>query len=444
MAYVSRVAQSGVLFPANNLPSDSKLWGLEVEKRIANLQADFQSAEVNNITRDTQLTTSYTRLDAAVTKINSILEDLGVLNDNVFGPGGLEESIANVTDVVIDPIDNTKINGLNLKAGTVLADNVVSSYVYAGSIAASQITAGTLTGFTIQTAAGGTRAKLSGSNIEFFSGLYGGGGSRVGYIQGDDGGDAGLYIISDQGEIALDSVSITLAGDTTVSNSLYVNGDFGIGGSFNPGSISSSGSVSAASGFSTSSSSYLGYISCSSVDANSLSATGNISSSAGTVSAGFNVTAGNNIYASGSNGCAGNLYGGTIQRPGLSGGGTTGASITDGGFLVRTSSSQRYKEQIEDLNIAYESILGLKPKKFKRKDEVESRGDDARYYPGFIAEDLAGTDLDIFAFYETLEDGTKRPDGIHYPELTAALVLALKHQDQLIKDLTARVEALEG
>lgn len=436
MAYVTRVAQSANIFPANNLPSDSKLWGLEVEKKITSLLSDFQTSETNNLTRDTQLMTSYTRLDAAVTKINSILDQLGVLENSVFGPGGLEDSIANVTDVVLDPIDNTKINGLNLKAGTVLADNVVSTYVYAGAIAASQITAGTLTGFTIQTQASGTRVKLSGSNIEFYSSLYNNGSQRVGYIQGDDGGDAGVYILSDQGSIALDAISITLSGDTTVSNSLQVNGDLGVGGSFSPASIStgsiySTSSITASGGFSTSATSYMGPIASGNIDAvGSVTASSNISS-------GFNVTASNNIYASGSNGCAGNLYGGTIQRPGLAGGGTTGASITDGGFLVRTSSSRRYKTEITPLSIDLADLYSVEPKTFKRIDEIEENPETARVYPGFIAEELAGTSLDKFVFYSKDEDGNLRPEGIHYPELTAALLLA-------IKDLNARVEALEG
>lgn len=170
MAYVSRSSEQASIFPPNNLPSDSQVWGQNIEKRLYNIEVNFNAAEVNNLSRDSQLISNFTRLDAAVTNINNILDDLGVLNNDVFGEGGLSDAVANVTDVVIDPVDNTKINGLNLKAGTVLADNVVSSYVYAGSIAASQITAGTLTGFTIKTAASGTRVEMGGSKIDFYYG----------------------------------------------------------------------------------------------------------------------------------------------------------------------------------------------------------------------------------------------------------------------------------
>ena len=141
--------------------------------------------------------------------------------------------------------------------------------------------------------------------------------------------------------------------------------------------------------------------------------------------------------------------GGTLGRVELDGGGTTGASINGSGNIVRTSSSERYKQDIDDLNVDYEDVLLLSPKKFRLKQEVN--GDDevkananARYYAGFIAEEIAETPLSIFVSYERLEDGTERPDGVYYAELTTALLQAIKHQDTLIKSLTERVTMLEN
>jgi hypothetical protein len=127
---------------------------------------------------------------------------------------------------------------------------------------------------------------------------------------------------------------------------------------------------------------------------------------------------------------------GTLRRSALSGGGTTGASITDGGYIVRTSSSKRYKTDIEPLKINLNDLYQVEPKTFKRIEEVEQSPETARTYPGFIAEELAGTSLDKFVFYSKDEEGNPRPEGIHYPELTAALLIA-------VKDLNARIEALE-
>lgn len=410
MAYVSRTSEQATIFPANNLPSDSQVWGQNVEKRIFNLENNLSSAEINNVARDSQLLSNYNRLDFAVSSINGILEDLGVLNDNVFGAGGLEEAIANVTDVVIDPIDTTKINGLNLKAGTVLADNVVSSYVYAGSIAASQISGGTITGVTLRTANSGPRILLNQNDIQFYddSGNYSGkidaqGDGRTGTLNIDNGGGlSGIYFWNGGSELycngpfGVAAQQLISYGQFTVTGNAVVQQDLSVGGTLSAGTFSPS-----------------------------------------SVSASGNVTAGGNVYASGSNGAAGNLYGGTIQRPGLSGGGTTGASITDGGFLVRTSSSRRYKTEIAPLSIDLDDLYAVEPKTFKRTEEVEENPEAARVYPGFIAEELAGTSLDKFVFYSNDEEGNLRPEGIHYPELTAALLLA-------IKDLNARIEALEA
>jgi len=138
------------------------------------------------------------------------------------------------------------------------------------------------------------------------------------------------------------------------------------------------------------------------------------------------------------------ISGGTITRTQLAGGGTTGASITSGGNLVRTSSSERYKADIENAEFSLEAVLQLQPKTFRLKEEVEEDPENALVYPGFIAEDIAGTDLDVFVNYENLPDGTRRPDGVRYGELTAALVSAMKQQNETIKTLEARLDALEA
>lgn len=124
------------------------------------------------------------------------------------------------------------------------------------------------------------------------------------------------------------------------------------------------------------------------------------------------------------------------------GGGTTGASIDNAGNVIRTTSSEKYKQDIEALDVNYEELLSLNPKRFRLKNEAE-KDEKARYYAGFIAEEIAQTSLTDFVAYKTNEDGTKEPDGVYYAELSAALLTAIKHQDELIKSLTDRVKALE-
>jgi hypothetical protein len=132
-----------------------------------------------------------------------------------------------------------------------------------------------------------------------------------------------------------------------------------------------------------------------------------------------------------------------LQAENHAGGGTTGASINNNGTITRTSSSERYKQDIEDLSINYEDLLSLQPKRFRLKDEAADDSE-ARYYAGFIAEEIDQTSLKDFVAYRTLEDGSVVPDGVYYGELTSALLEAIKHQDTIIKSLTERIAALEN
>jgi len=140
----------------------------------------------------------------------------------------------------------------------------------------------------------------------------------------------------------------------------------------------------------------------------------------------------------------GNLTtGGSITRTALNGGGVTGASITNTGAIVRTTSSERYKQDIQSANFVYEDILLLSPKTFRIKEEVQS-DPQARIYAGLIAEEVDQIEsLKVFVNYLNKENNTKIPDGIAYGEMVSALVSAIKHQDTLIKNLSARLSALE-
>ncbi len=142
--------------------------------------------------------------------------------------------------------------------------------------------------------------------------------------------------------------------------------------------------------------------------------------------------------------CDGRITAGTyFTSEGLSGGGTTGASINNAGSIIRTTSSARYKQDVEDAVFGYEDILALEPKTFRLKEEA-AENNNARRYAGFIAEEIAGTPLDVFVAYRTNEEGQQEPDGVYYAELTSALLSAIKHQDGMIKSLEARLDALES
>lgn len=389
------------VFPVSNLPVQTQTWGREVEKRLANLDTSFRAAEVNNVTRDSQMMTNYRRLDAAVTQLTTVANQAQqAANDAQDAVDAVEEIVNNIYVTGTETIDgavlatatvngavvvNGTLPGGKIQANTITSNEINTNYVYAGQINAGQINAGYIQGLTFATGSSGTRVEATASNITFY-GPSGAGGSISGnYLNGN------AVNISSNGYLVLNGNNIANGGLSITGGSLTAN----------DGNISSVNTISG----------------------------GTVTGTTGTFTTISNVSTPGSVVRT------------VLSADGL---GLTGASLTSSGALVRTSSSARYKQDIENLDLPYEAILDLQPKTFRRKDEVEEQGDVAKVYAGFIAEDIADSELDIFAFYKVEEDGSKTPEGVHYPELTAALLLALKHQDQLIKDLTARIEALEA
>jgi len=117
--------------------------------------------------------------------------------------------------------------------------------------------------------------------------------------------------------------------------------------------------------------------------------------------------------------------------------GTSGhrwAELHAGNGTIQTS-DQNLKQDIESLNDAELSVAAsIKSliKKFRMKDSVESKGDNARIHVGVIAQDVekvfvaAGLDPRRYSLFceDELEDGSKR-FGIRYEQLLAFVISAL-------------------
>jgi len=181
---------------------------------------------------------------------------------------------------------------------------------------------------------------------------------------------------------------------------------------------------------------------------NALSVTGRLLVGGGNGSTGLTVEDTGELLTDGAISATGTVTGGnlttggTLTRTTLNGGGTTGASINNTGQFIRTSSSQRYKQDIQDAEFVYEDVLALAPKTFRLKDEAQE-DPNSRVYGGLIAEEVDQLEsLKVFVNYQTQEDGSKIPDGIAYGEMVAALISAIKHQDARIQALEAQVQAL--
>ena len=144
------------------------------------------------------------------------------------------------------------------------------------------------------------------------------------------------------------------------------------------------------------------------------------------------------------------------------------------GIMYRSTSSARYKQDIQPLGLAADAILGAEPVRFHDRGEVKryAAGEtwvkevpvltasgkqsvkdgkpvtekidvpypEPRWIPGFIAEQLHDAGLGIFVQYD--EQG--RPDAISDSRLIAPAISLLRDHNDRLADLTARLTTLEG
>ena len=133
----------------------------------------------------------------------------------------------------------------------------------------------------------------------------------------------------------------------------------------------------------------------------------------------------------------------TVYHPGTSTG-SANARITGGGLItIATSSSRRYKEQIEDYAPDVEGVLALQPRSWAPKDEDPDLTLTANgRYVGFIAEEVHDLGLTDLVVYNEDEYGTPRPDGLNYDRFAAAQQVVLVDHDARIKELEEQVALL--
>jgi len=107
------------------------------------------------------------------------------------------------------------------------------------------------------------------------------------------------------------------------------------------------------------------------------------------------------------------------------------------GLLARSTSSLRYKVDVQPQVIPLESILALEAKSFFDKGQVEEKGntDGLPRILGLIAEEVAEIPVLADLLMNKNEEG--QPDSVNYDRIAVALI-------PLLKDLNARLLKLEG
>ncbi len=392
-----------MVFPKMNLSAGSTPWGREVQKRIELTDSQLASLAINDRSDTKRLQDSYRRLDETVQ---------GLLEADVAIQGAVDDAAAAAADA------QAAIDGITSLG------SIDSPY----TINAGNINAGTLTGVTIQSGTSGTRVVMNAENLSFYN--------TNGYVGKLNGGT----LFANE-ELSLNNYNNTtnVYVDATTSNLRAYNGtigaSFGVSHAGSGGaSIFTSGAVSIFTG--ALSWDFNGLVAGRTTTSGGLDISGTVTTGS-SLSVGTSLTVSSGATISGSVTVGGNLStDGSLTRTALAGGGSTTATINNAGQFVRTTSSARYKQDIESINVPLSTVLQMEPRKFRLIEEVEESAD-ARYYGGFIAEELDALGLDTFVGYEKLEDGTVRPESVYYAELTAALVSA-------IKELNTRIETLEG
>jgi len=119
---------------------------------------------------------------------------------------------------------------------------------------------------------------------------------------------------------------------------------------------------------------------------------------------------------------------------------TTGSAanihIGSGGDFFRSTSSIKYKKDIQDATHGLAEVLQLRPVTYKGKAEFDGE----TVFGGLIAEEVHEAGLTEFVQYA--DDGT--PDALAYGNMVSLCIKAIQEQQALITDLTTRLTALEN
>lgn len=376
-----------MIYPNSNLPTVSQSWGRAIQKGIETLEATVKTNEINNKARDAQLQANYVQTNKNIQDIKFALTSSGI------AVTGVNE----IKNAIYVP-GTTKIDGSAIQTGTLSATTINGGTI--NSTVA--ITGVTITGGTIKSANSGRHVEIAGTDMKFYdsSGNYSG---RI--------------------SAAADGRSSTVEVNTTSGSGLIAyNGGVDING---PGTNISSGNNGNGS---------ILLLASNGIDANGAF------HALSTASVASTLTVNGACDFNGGYARVGNGY---LQVPDTRTRSTTGGLavfVASNGTYHVGSSSRRFKQDIANYSVDYNSFLSINPVTFRYKSEVEEVGESAGTTVGFIAEELEELGLTEYVVLDEKGD----PFGINYSNMVVALKDIVTKQDEMIKSLTARIEALES
>jgi hypothetical protein len=119
---------------------------------------------------------------------------------------------------------------------------------------------------------------------------------------------------------------------------------------------------------------------------------------------------------------------------------TTGSAanmvVTAGGVLQRSTSSLKYKKNVQDATHGLADVLKLRAVTYEGKSESDA----GKIFGGLIAEEVHEAGLTEFVQYA--EDGT--PDALSYGNMVSLAFKAIQEMKSIIDDQAARIAVLEA
>ena len=106
------------------------------------------------------------------------------------------------------------------------------------------------------------------------------------------------------------------------------------------------------------------------------------------------------------------------------------------GYFRRSTSSLKYKTNVQDATHGLVDVLKLRSVTYQGK----SKADGDKVFGGLIAEEVHEAGLTEFVQYA--EDGS--PDALAYSNMVSLAFKAIQEQQAIITDLKARIETLES
>jgi len=108
--------------------------------------------------------------------------------------------------------------------------------------------------------------------------------------------------------------------------------------------------------------------------------------------------------------------------------------VLSNGNIVRSTSSERYKNTITDASKGLTELNNLRPVTYKGNND----GDTVFY--GLIAEEVHDAGLTEFVEY----NDDNEPDALRYPHMVSLCIKAIQEQQTIIDNLKTRIETLEN